>query len=442
MNKKEVLELKRRFKQDKVTFTRLCGCYVDANRDKVCKFGSKFLNLEDEEFHKYLEIANKCLSGKVANNLLNLEFPLIEEEVGGRQQILMALRDSNLENEELLDSFYDHVIDSYDYAGNYLILLFNDAYDVMTKTRDNIDLDESEEVYRYILVAICPVNLSKAALGYKENENRIGSRDRDWVVGMPDSAFLFPAFNDRSTDIHSTLFYTKNTKEPHTEFIQNGLGCNPIKTATEQKIAFHSIVRNVLGPEEESTDETLLNIQQTINDMIEDYDLIHEDEEDKLVLNKENVEKALLDSNVALEQTDRILKSVEETFGEDVPVAEHLIEKNALEKNAIKLEKIGLEDQVGELTLQLEEKNSKIQEQEEELSEKNIELTEKIVELSQITQELESFEEEKKSYDVVLHVKPQKASQITSQKINGKKCIVIPMEENENATINGVSVNK
>ena len=138
MNKKEVLELKRRFKQDKVTFTRLCGCYVDANRDKVCKFGSKFLNLEDEEFHKYLEIANKCLSGKVANNLLNLEFPLIEEEVGGRQQILMALRDSNLENEELLDSFYDHVIDSYDYAGNYLILLFNDAYDVMTKTRDNI----------------------------------------------------------------------------------------------------------------------------------------------------------------------------------------------------------------------------------------------------------------------------------------------------------------
>ncbi len=439
MNKKEVLELKRRFKKDKVTFTRLCGCYVDANREKVCSFSNRFLNLEDEEFHKYLEIANKCLSGKLDNNLLNLEFPIIEEEVGGRQQILMALRDSNLEDEGLIDSFYDHVIDSYEYAGNYLILLFNDAYDVMTKTKDNIDLDESEEVYRYILVAICPVTLSKAALGYKENENRIGARDRDWVVGAPDSALLFPAFNDRSTDIHSTLFYTKNVKEPHTEFVQNGLGCNAKRTATEQKIAFHSIVRNVLGPEEESTDGTLLNIQQTISDMIDDYDLLHENEEDRFILDSNAVEKALTECNVAEEKADRIIKSVEETFGDDVPVAEHVVDERALEKNMVNLEKIGLINQVDDLSQQLEEKDNQIKKQEDELQEKNIELTEKMVELSKTTEALDTYESEEKNYDVVLHVKPQKASQITSQNINGKKCIVIPMEDNENATINGVN---
>lgn len=99
MNKKEVLELKRRFKKEAATFTRVCGCYVDGNHNKVCKFGNTFLNLEEDEFYKYLEIANKALSGTIGNNLLELKFPIEEEEVGGRQHILMALRASKLEDE-------------------------------------------------------------------------------------------------------------------------------------------------------------------------------------------------------------------------------------------------------------------------------------------------------------------------------------------------------
>ena len=154
MNKKEVLELKRRFKKDAATFTQLVGCYVDCNHNKVCKFGGKFLTLEEDEYYKYLEIANKVLSGTLGNNLLNLDFPREEEEVGGRQQILMALRDSKLEDETLLDTYYDLVIDTYDEAGNYLILLYLDSYDVMTRTKDNINVDESEEVYTYLLAAI------------------------------------------------------------------------------------------------------------------------------------------------------------------------------------------------------------------------------------------------------------------------------------------------
>ncbi len=84
------------------------------------------------------------------------------------------------------------IIDSYDYVGNYLILVFHDAYDVMTKTSDNNKLDESEEVYEYLLCAICPVTLTKPGLGYREDENRIGPRIRDWVVGVPDTGFVFP----------------------------------------------------------------------------------------------------------------------------------------------------------------------------------------------------------------------------------------------------------
>lgn len=79
----------------------------------------------------------------------------------------------------------------------------------MTKTTDNSKLDESEEVYEYLLCAICPVSLAKPALGYLEDENRIGARIRDWIVGAPDLGFVFPAFTDRSTDINSVMYYTK-----------------------------------------------------------------------------------------------------------------------------------------------------------------------------------------------------------------------------------------
>lgn len=432
MNKKEVLELKRRLKKDQATFTQLVGCYVDCNHNKVCKFGGKFLTLEEEEYYKYLEIANKVLSGTVGNNLLDLEFPLQEEEVGGRQQILMALRESKLENEELLDTYYDLVIDTYDEAGNYLILLYLDSYDVMTRTRDNINLDESEEVYEYLLCAICPVALSKPGLGYLEGEQRIGPRIRDWVVGAPDTGFLFPSFNDRSTDIHSALFYTKNTKEPHSEFMANGLGCGVERTATEQKMAFHSIIRNVLGAESEGTEDTLLDIQQNLSDMIDDYSEKHEEEDGPFLLDKEVVQKVLTESNVSEEKMTRIEKSIDEAFGEKLPIAENVIDTKALEANEVRIEKLALEDQVGALTLQLEEKK-------EELEEKNTALEERTSQLLEKQEEIDNYIAETKTYDVVLRVKPEKASQIKSQIINGEKCLVIPLKENEHATINGVN---
>ena len=425
MNKKEVLELKKRFKKDQATFTRLVGCYVDCNREKICKFGGKFLTLEEEEYYKYLEIANKVLSGTLGNNLLNLSFPIEEEQVGGRQQILMALRDTDLEDETLLDTYYDLVIDTYDEPGNYLILLYLASYDVMTRTKDNINVDESEEVYKYLMCAICPVSLSKPGLGYLESEKRIGPRIRDWVVGVPATGFLFPAFNDRSTDIHSTLFYTRNTKEPHSEFMTNGLGCGVERTATEQKMAFHSIVRNVLGAEDDSTDDVMLDIQQNLSDMADEYAECHDTEEDPFILDKDIMSKVLNESNVSEEKINRIEKSIDEAFGEKLPVAENVIDSKALVANELRVEKLALEDQVGELTLQLNEKNT-------ELEEKTTKLLEK-------QEEIDNYVAETRTYDVVLRVKPEKAAQIKSQIINGEKCLVIPMKENENATINGVN---
>lgn len=376
LNKKEIMEIKKRLKKEGCTFTRMCGCYVDSSHNRITRLGKTFLNLEEEEFFKYLELAKKVLSGTVGNNLLELDFPLSEEEQGGRQQFLLGLRESKLKNEDLLERFYDLVIENYYYAGNYLILIFHDAYDVPLKTKDNKSLDESEEIYEYLLCAICPVTLSKPGLGYIEESNEIGLRMRDWIVGAPDTGFLFPAFTDRSTDIHSALFYTKNAKEPQTEFMEGVLGCDQKMTAAEQKEVFRSILEDALG--EESRYETIKEIHDQIQEkIVENSESFQKNEEpEQLELSKMAIREILNNSGISEEKVAQAEQEYDKKVGEDKLYAENVIDRRKFEV---------------------------------------------------------------KTYDVVLHVKPEKAAQIKSQIIDGQKCLVIPMDANESINVNGIN---
>lgn len=222
MTKQEINEIKKLFTAKNCSITRICGCYVDGEKNKKTELNQAFLALPEEEMFKYFEILRKSLSGSIGKNLLNLDFPTDSEIDGGTQEFLLRLRDSRLKDDALLEQFYNRIIESYEYVGNYLILLIHDAYDVPGRTKDGIEMDDaSDEVYEYILACICPVDLSKTGLSYNAAENTFQNRIRDWVVGMPDAAFLFPAFNDRSTDLHSTLYYSNMVRSVDI-FIING----------------------------------------------------------------------------------------------------------------------------------------------------------------------------------------------------------------------------
>lgn len=404
MNKKEVAEIKRRLKKENCTIQHMCGCYVDAEKNKLVTFSQKFLNLEEDEFYKYLEIAGKALSGTLGNNLLELEFPIDEEAVGGRQQILMALRASKLEDDALLDTYYDLIIDSYDYVGNYLITLYYDVYDVPLKGTDELAMDESDEVYEYLLCCICPVALSKPGLGYLEGEHRIGARIRDWVVGPTDTAFLFPAFNGRATDIHSTLVYTKNAKEPHEEFWANGLGCGTKRTATQKRDAFENMVVQTLGPDDEETKDTVLEVQQNLNDFI----LVEKEKVDKdepILLDGEMITEILTDAGISEPKAEKIKASYESFFEDTLPDAQELLDAKAIKNNEVRVEK-------------------------KQLQEKVVDLTKKLEDAGVITSDGTDI-------DVVVKVTPEKVEEIHTAFVDGKRCLVIPMEEDEEAKING-----
>lgn len=429
MNKKEVLELKNRFKKSGCTFTKMSGCYVNSAKEILLNFNETFLNLEDDEFYKYLEIAKKTLSGTVGNNLIELQFPIEEEEQGGKQQFLMGLRESKLKNEGLLETFYQLVIDSYDYAGNYLILAFHDAYDVMTKTTDNSKLDESEEVFEYILFSICPVALTKPGLGYLEDENKIGPRNRDWVVGAPETGFIFPAFTDRSTDIHSVMYYTKNALEPHREFIELALGCPPKATATEQKNTFHSIIKNAINDSEKTT-KVISEIQESLNQIVEEKAALSEDSEEPVILTNEVVQEILIESGLSEDITSKIETSFVENFSEEPPVIDYIIDKKILAEN-----------EKHKTTKALVEQVQKLQEKLEETTKAQIASASQVDMENELDNEIDSDSQNSMNlnYDVVLRVKDEKMDQIKSQMIDGKKCIIIPLDEDEQVNVNGVS---
>ncbi len=250
MNKSEISELRRLYKPESSAISRIAGCYVDGEKNKKAIFKETLLSLDEEDVFKYLEILKKGISGSIGRNLANLEFPSASEDAGSMHEKLLKLRDSGLEDEAELEDFFDIIINNFEISGNYLIMLSCAAYDVPGKSSDGKTMDDaSEEVYRYMQCIICPVELSKAGLSYNEESREFSHRIRDWVVAMPSFALLFPAFNDRQTDIHAMLLYSKNVKDLRSEMIRNVFGCTTPLPAHEQKNTFTAALEGSLGEE-------------------------------------------------------------------------------------------------------------------------------------------------------------------------------------------------
>ncbi len=325
----EISEIKKQFNHENCSITKVSGCYVDGEKTIRTKFTESFLCMPEEETFKYFEIFKKTLSGTLGKNLINMEFPMDAEFNGGPQEFLLRLRDSELLDEELLEAFYEKVIQMYDYAGNYLILLLYAAYDVPGKGNDRIFMeDASEEVYRYILCSICPVDLSKPGLSYNTDTNHIEKRIQDWVVGLPNHGFLFPTFNDRSADIHSVLYYSKNSEELLSDFINQLLGCEVPLSAGVQKEAFQTLIKETLG--EACEYEIVKNIHEKLSEIIEEHKI--QEIAEPLTLDKKEVKNLFSDSGVEAAKLEEFDKTYEKMTGENVSLlATNLVNTRAFE---------------------------------------------------------------------------------------------------------------
>ena len=243
MNQKEISELKRRFRLGKNAISHICGCYVNSRKEIVSFLNEPLDRMPEEEAEKYLNLLKKALSGALGRNLIDIVFSTHQVADSDEHRRLMALRDSKLKDGEVRQEFYQAVIDSLDMGeSNYLILLAHDAYDVPHRDKSG-EVDGHDQVFSYIVCAVCPVKACRMELGYFPGENEFHSCAAGQIVSAPELGFLFPAFDDRAANLYNALFYTRKADAIHQEFIDAVFRTEPPMSAAEQKEAFEGALR-------------------------------------------------------------------------------------------------------------------------------------------------------------------------------------------------------
>lgn len=313
MTEKEIGELRRRLRPDRTAITAVRGCYVSESREILTTFRQSLGLCGEEDKETYLKLLKKTLSGTVDKNLIDIPFRTAQVADSDEHRLLMALRDSELGDEETLNTFYQKVISSLAIEGNYLILLAFERYDVPFKAKDGAALEDGNEVYSYVLCAVCPVKPTKAQLSYRAEEKDFHIRDAGWAAGMPELGFLFPAFDGRRTNIYDVLYYTKSTADNHPELIDALFRVDAPKPADEQKASFQSVLAGALE------EECSLNVVQRIHDELAQRIEVHKEthSDDALIVSRDDVRAVLEDCGVSEQHLAAFNVQFDKEFGQD-----------------------------------------------------------------------------------------------------------------------------
>ena len=318
MNEKEIAELRRRYKPDKSNISHIRGCYVNETGEIVSEFNQSLALTAQEETEKLLAILKKSLSGTLGKNLIDISFETKQVVDGEEHALLMALRDSKLGDDEAVQALYRRILNSVMIEGSYMILLAHDTHDVPFRSRDGERMeDASTDVFSYILCAICPVKLTKPALSYYVYENEFHSLQTDWIVSSPEIGFMFPAFDDRCSNIYGALYYTRDITKNQSDFVDALFRAPLPMPAAAQKDAFEAILGEALA--EDCSCEVVQAVHEHLCERIEEHKANHEEE--PLVVTKEEVKTVLDACGVPETRVAAFGRKYDEEFGEEAALS-------------------------------------------------------------------------------------------------------------------------
>ena len=312
MNEKEIAELRRRFRADKSNIARVCGCCVNEKREIISRFDQSLALMGQEDAGRVLGLLRKSLSGTLERNLLDIPFETSQVAGGEEHGLLMALRNSQLRDEQALETFFQRAAQSLELEGNYLILLAFDAYDVPYRSRDGLrQEDASEEVFSYIVCSVCPVKLTRETLGFSADESRLCTLAADWAVAAPETGFLFPSFDGRSTNLYNALLYTKDTASSQEGFVKAVLGTPAPMPAQEQMETFHTILADTLS--DACSYEVVHAVHDQLRGLMEEHKAAREEE--PLTVTGQAVGQVLSACGVEARQVEAFERQCDEAYG-------------------------------------------------------------------------------------------------------------------------------
>ena len=329
MNTKEISEIRRRVRRDRSNMTALYGCYVNDNKEIISEFHQSTGIMPENESDKYFGLMRRCLSGTLGKNLIDITFKTSQVADSEEHKLLMELRNSKLKEENLRMAFYKKVIETVSLQSNYLILIGCDSYDVPFKSKDDeTQSDASSEVYTYLLCAICPVKQTKANLHYIPESKEFHDGGMQNIVSAPELGFLFPAFDNRATNIYNALYYTHSPKDSYEEFVASVFNTPIPKPAAEQKKSFEALLTTALD------EDCSMDVVQTVHDQLCQRIELHKESKipEALMVSKADVKEVLSSCGVSDAHLAKFSVDYDETFGFEADLhPKNIIDNNRFE---------------------------------------------------------------------------------------------------------------
>ena len=329
MNDKEIAELRRRFRADKTSISRIRGAYVNEKREIISEMDQSVAMMTETEADEILSLLKKTLSGKVDTNLIDIHFSTQQVMESPQHKLLCNLRETGLQDDEVIHSFYKKIIDSLEIEGNYMILLAYDCYDVFTYRKDGAKDDESNEMFRYVLCCVCPVKMAKPTLSYYVKENCFRNVVADSVISPPALGFMFPAFDNRSTNLYGALYYTRATDNSHKEFTDAVFNAGELPMpATEQKETFRSVLADATG--EACSLPMIRSVHAQLNMAMEEHKISKEPE--PLTVDKYVIRDMLEFCGVPAENVEQFEEKFDKGFGQNAALSpRNIVDTNKFE---------------------------------------------------------------------------------------------------------------
>lgn len=312
MNIKEIGEIRRRIRKDRSNMTAIFGCYVNDSKEIVSSFRLSTGMMSENESDRYFGLLRRSLSGTIGKNLIDLSFKTSQVADSPEHKLLMDLRSSALGDSEQLEIFYQKVVESVTLDTGYLILIGCDTYDVPFKSKDDsFQSDSSEQIFQYLLCAICPVKQTKPTLRYIPESKEFHDGGMMNVVSAPELGFMFPAFDNRSTNIYNVLYYNHSPKENHEAFVSNLFNTPVPKPAAEQKKTFEALLSTALD------EECDMDVVQTVHEQICQRIEMHKESKvpEPLMVSKDDVKEVLESCGISEEHVAKFSIEYDEAFG-------------------------------------------------------------------------------------------------------------------------------
>lgn len=314
MNQKEIGEIRRRIRRDRSNMAAIYGCYVNTQKEIISEFKLGTGTMPENEAEKYFGMLKRVLSGSIGKNLIDITFKTSQVQNSAEHKLLMQLRETQLKDEEIRLTFYKKVMESLNFQDSYLILLGSESYDVPFKSKDDtIQSDGSEEVYTYVICAVCPVKLAKTTLNYNAEDKVFHDGGVKQVVSVPELGFLFPAFDNRSTNIYNALYYTHSPKENHEGFVEAIFHTSVPQPAEEQRKSFEALLSRTLE------DACSLDVVQTVHEQLCQSIELHKESKvaEPLLITKEQVKDSLNLCGVPEKNVAKFSVEYDTVFGAD-----------------------------------------------------------------------------------------------------------------------------